>query len=188
MAKLSLQEQLIKAGLVNQAQARTVKTEKYKQTKQAHNTKDALADELKQQIQKKQAEQAAKDLELNRLKKQEEERKQRVAAIKQIIKQNALPLPDPLKTEDDKICAYRFTDNEKVKILYVSPEIQKQLSDGGLGIVKQGERYKVVATEIAKKIAELDNSRLIVLFEEPKTEQNQDDPYAIYKIPDDLMW
>ena len=188
MANLSLQEQLLKAGLVNEGQVRTAKTEKYKQTKQPRNTDNLSPDVLKQQVEKKRAEQANKDLELNRLQKLEEERKQLVSKIKQIIKQHNLPLPNPLTADEASICAYRFADNNKVKTLYVSPQIQRQLSEGQLGVVKQVESYKVVPVEIAQKIYLLDSSRLMVLNERSQTAQNQDDPYADYQVPDDLMW
>jgi uncharacterized protein YaiL (DUF2058 family) len=188
MANLSLQEQLLKAGLVKQGQARAVKTEKHKQVKQQRNTKDSPDNELKQQIQSKQALQAAKDLELNRIQQQQEESKQLAAKIKQIIKQNCLPLPSPLTAADDSICAYRFTDNDKVKTLYVSPEIQRQLAEGSLGIVKQVESYKVVPAEIARKINSLDSSRLMVLIDESITGIKEDDAYAGYQVPDDLIW
>jgi uncharacterized protein YaiL (DUF2058 family) len=43
MAKLSLQEQLLKSGLVGSGQARAVKSEKHKQVKQQQHNKAGLS-------------------------------------------------------------------------------------------------------------------------------------------------
>lgn len=190
MVKLTLQEQLLKAGLVSQGQARTTKSEKHKQAKQQRNSKNAPVDEVKQQVQAKLAEQAAKDRERNLLKKQEEDRKQLVGQIKQIIKQNRLPLPHPLKEiNDDSICGYHFTDGNKVKVLYVKRDMHKQITEGQLAIVILTERYAVVPVETALKIKELDSSFIKVLNDADKKEQDHnDDPYAGYEVPDDLIW
>ena len=58
---------------------------------------------------------------------------------------------------------------------------------GRLVIVCQGESVELVPRVIADKIAERDPS-LVVRVNKSSSEIDADDPYADYKIPDDLMW
>ncbi len=181
--KLSLQEQLLKSGLASSAQAKTVKTEKHKQAQLQRKNNIVVRDEAKELAQKARAEQLAKDLELNQQRQQQEQKKQLLAQIKQLIEQNKLPGDN----EDD--VAYRFTDDNKVKTLYVSETMRAQLSNGKLAIVKSGKKYEVVTAEIAKKIAERDVDSVLVNNESAAAKIEQtDDPYAGYEVPDDLMW
>jgi uncharacterized protein YaiL (DUF2058 family) len=54
-------------------------------------------------------------------------------------------------------------------------------------IVCQGGTTELVPRVIADKIAERDPG-LVVRVNKTKTEIDDDDPYAAYQIPDDLMW
>ncbi len=56
MAKLSLQEQLLKSGLVSAAKAKSVSADKRKQTQQQRKNKVEVIDEAKELAQKAQAE------------------------------------------------------------------------------------------------------------------------------------
>ncbi len=180
--KLSLQDQLLKSGLVSSAQAKSAKSDKRKQTQQQRKNKVTVVDETKELVQKAQAEKAERDRELNQLIKQQEEQKQLAAQIKQLIELNKQPKdPDGL--------AYHFNDNNKIKTLYVSEAMREQIIRGRLAIVKLGESYEVVSSEIAKKISLRDAASVIVHNETcvSATDTN-DDPYADYQVPDDLIW
>jgi len=181
MAKLSLQEQLLKSGLVSTAQARSVKADKRKQVQQQRKHKVEVVDEAKELAQKAQAEKAERDRELNQLRQQQEEQKQLAAQIKQMIDLNRLPL-----AEDGS--AYNFTDDNKVKRLYVSETMRDQIAEGRLAIVKLGQQYDVVPAEVAKKIQARDAASVIVFNESNKTADVVDDAYAAYQVPDDLIW
>jgi uncharacterized protein YaiL (DUF2058 family) len=179
--KLSLQEQLLKSGLVSTSQARTIKADKRKQTQQQRKNKVDVVDEAKDLAQKAQAEKAERDRELNQQRQQQEAQKQLAAQIKQIVDLNRLPL-----AEDGE--AYNFTDNNKIKRLYVSAAMRTQIADGRVAIVRNGQQYDIVSAEAAKKIQERD-AVCVVVFNEPcKTVEASDDPYATYQVPDDLIW
>lgn len=188
MAKLSLQEQLLKSGLVGSGHARSVKSEKHKQTKLQQHNKMLDGDDLKDQAQKARLQQAEKDRELNQRRKQEEDRKQLAAQAKQLIEQNRLPKDETLAYHFDDSLAYHFTDDNKVKALYVSKTMRDQISNGQLAIVKLGQQYEVVSAEVAEKIKARDASSVIVLNEPFHQETSQEDPYAKYQVPDDLTW
>lgn len=181
MAKLSLQEQLLKSGLVSAAQAKSVKSDKRKQTQQQRKNKVEVVDEAKEMAQKAQAEKIERDRELNQLRQQQEEQKQLAAQIKQLIELNRLP------TEPEGQ-AYNFTDDNKVKRLYVSKVMRDQIAEGRLAIVKLGTNYEVVPVDTAKKIQSRDAGCVIVLNEQNKAADAADDAYAEHQIPDDLIW
>ena len=63
--KLSLQDQLLKSGLVSTAQAKTAKSDKRKQTQQQRKNNITVVEEAKGLVQKAQAEKAERDRELN---------------------------------------------------------------------------------------------------------------------------
>ena len=179
--KLSLQEQLLKSGLVSSAQAKSAKSDKRKQTEQQRKNNIVVVDEAKELVKKAQAEKVERDRELNQLIKQQEEQKHLLAQVKQLIELNKQP-------KDADGVAYHFNDGNKVKTLYVS-EAREQIIRGRLAIVKLGASYEVVASEVAKKISLRDPASVIVHNEQgADTVDIKDDPYADYQIPDDLMW
>jgi uncharacterized protein YaiL (DUF2058 family) len=180
MAKLSLQQQLLQAGLVSAATAKTVKTEKRKQQKQQQHQSVEAVDAAKLQAQQTKAEQVAKDRLLNQQKQQEAEQKARAAEIKQWIAEHQYP-------QDPDGLAYHFTDGTTVKTMYVSETMRQQLSRGRLAIVKSDKVYAVVSLDIAEKIRAWQPQQ-VLCFNKAATETSGDDPYAAYVIPDDLMW
>ena len=141
-----------------------------------------MVDEAKELVQKAQAEKAERDRELNQLIKQQEEQKHLIAQVKQLIELNKQP-------KDADGLAYHFNDNNKIKTLYVSETMREQIIRGRLAIVKLGESYEVVSSEVAKKIS-LRDAASVIVHNEPiaSAVDNKDDPYADYQIPDDLMW
>ena len=85
---------------------------------------------------------------------------------------------------------FNFTDGKKVKKVYVNAMEHKQLSAGVLAIVKQGDQHEIVPRQVADKIAERDESRVIAqsVNEEVVLTQEEEDWYKDHEIPDDLMW
>ncbi|MGZ8181391.1 MAG: DUF2058 domain-containing protein [Methylobacter sp.] len=178
---LSQQEQLLKSGLVSAAQAKSVKSDKRKQTQQQRKNKVEVVDEAKELAQKAQAEKIERDRELNQLRRQQEEQKELAAQIKQIIELNRLP-------RDADGLAYNFTDDNKVKRLYVSAAMRDQIAEGRQAIVKFGQHYEVVSAEVAKKIQSRDAASVVVFNGQNTAADVVDDPYAAYQVPDDLIW
>lgn len=179
MAKLSLQEQLLKSGLVSNAQAKTIRSDKNKQQQQQQKNKVVVVDEAKLLAQQAQAAKLLKDRELNQLRKEEADQKAVMAQIKQLIEQNTV-------AQDPDGIAYHFNDAGKVKTIYVSERVREQLSAGKLAIVRHEKAYFCIAVAVMAKIKERDPQIFTLLNEVPETAV--DDPYAAYAIPDDLMW
>jgi uncharacterized protein YaiL (DUF2058 family) len=177
---ISLRDQLLKAGLVNEKQAKQAGKEKQKKQRleqKGHIEKD---ESQKLAAQQAMAEKAARDQELNRHQQEKAEQKARAAHIKQLIEVSRLP---KLTTED----YYNFVDDKKVKRLSVNKLMRDKLSSGSLAIVRHGGGYEVIPREAALKIQERDAQR-VVLLNTPTEAPDADDPYAAYQVPDDLMW
>lgn len=179
--KLSLQEQLLKSGLASSAQAKKVQADKRKQTKMQAKNNITIVDEAKELALKTQAEKAERDRELNLQRQQQEAQKALVAQVKQMIEQNRQP-QDPNGVE------YRFTDNNKVKTLYVTSSQREHIIKGRSAVVKFDGVYDVVSAETAKKIGERIADCVVVCFEAEAEVIKADDPYAAFAVPDDLIW
>lgn len=175
----SLQEQLLKAGLVNEKQVKQVKKDKRKSAKQQKHKKETV-DLSKQAVQQAQKEKAERDRRLNEERNQRAERRAVVAQIKQLIEENKV-------ARNDGDVPYNFVDDKKVKKLYVTEVQHQQLSSGQLAIVSFQKSYELVSLQAAKKIAERDAS-CVILAEKKNAIEEAEDEYADYKIPDDLMW
>jgi len=178
----SLFDQLKKSGLVDKNKAQKVKHSQYKNKKQK-SSKGAAAqvDEAKLLAQKAHAEKVERDRQLNQQLKEEAERKAVAAQIKQLIESNCVE-------ERDGDIAYNFTDANVVKRIHVSEQVHKHLTTGRLAIAKLGERYELVPMVVAEKIKQRDEQYIITPEHVDEPELDEDDPYADYKIPDDLMW
>lgn len=181
----SLQDQLLKAGLVDKNKANKAKKEKQKQTKNHRKMGGKTVNEAREAAQQEKARKLERDRELNRQKQAQSNQKALMAQIKQLIELNRI---DREGGEID----YSFVHNDKVKKISVQALLQKQLGSGRLAIVtfiKDGDdRYELVPAVIAEKIAQRDESSVVQMNQISETEIDEDDPYADYQIPDDLMW
>ena len=177
---LSLRDQLLKAGLVNEKQVKQAGKQQKKQQRLVHKGQAEKDDSQREAALKAQAEKQARDQELNRQQQEKAEQKARTAQIKQLIETSRLP---KLTTED----YYNFVDDKKVKRLSVNKLMRDKLSSGSLAIVRHGGGYEVIPREAALKIQERDPRRIVQLNTQTEA-PDADDPYAAYQIPDDLMW
>jgi len=84
--------------------------------------------------------------------------------------------------------SYHFTDNKVVKKIYISQSMHDDLSRGRLAVVKLDEVYELVAEPVAAKIRERNDSYVLVCNNRVEEVSDEDDPYADFQIPDDLMW
>lgn len=180
MAK-SLQEQLLKAGLVSTQQAKKAKTDKRKQSKLRNHQNALCVDENKQAVKQAQAEKAARDKLLNQQQQEQLAKKAAKAQIKQLIEANRL-------TEETDGDAYNFSDSGKLRTVYVTQTTREKICSGKLAIVKMNRKYYLVETIIAEKIAQINKIYVVLINAAQKQAIAADDPYANYQVPDDLIW
>ena len=177
---LSLRDQLLKGGLVNEKQAKQASKQQQKQQRLEKKGQVEKDNSQREAALKAQAEKQARDQELNRQQQEKAEQKARAAQVKQLIETSRLP---KLTTDD----YYNFVDDKKVKRISVNNLMRDKLSSGSLAIVRHGGGYEIIPRDAALKIQERDPRRVVLL--NTRTEEvDEDDPYAAYKVPDDLMW
>ena len=176
----SLQDQLLNTGLVDEKKLKQHKRAKRKQAKQ-QGKGPAPVDEIKLAAKQTRAQQAERDRELNQVLQQQAQQKAIAAQILQLIERHRID-----RGKGD--VAYQFADAGKIKKLYVNDLLQRQLAGGQIAIVRQGNAYQLIPATIAAKIAERDADAVLVLHQLDTEAVDEDDPYADYPIPDDLMW
>jgi len=185
----SLQEQLLKAGLTTKQKARQAnsaqrKTNKQKRSGVAHGA--SLQEQVQKDLAKTKAEKQAKDSVLNESKQKQLAEKEQVLRIKQILSHHQIK-----NVFGDN--EYNYTFINKIKKLSVDAVTHKALVNGRLALCGLQEGNEdityIVTSETAEKVATLDAS--IILVQNDKVADDvvdEDDPYADYQIPDDMMW
>lgn len=177
---VSLQDQLLKAGLIDQKKAKRVHQEKSQQKKQARREGTDSINESRQaalELQQKQREQAR---ELNAKRDAEARQKALQAQIRQLVQQHR-------QSRGGGDIVYNFTHGSKIERIYVSAAVQSQLAAGQLVIVRLPDGVELVPSVVADKIEERDPS-VVVRVKKLVSQPDEDDPYADYKIPDDFTW
>lgn len=177
---VSLREQLLKAGLVDQKKVKRVHQDKAQQKKVERRTGTQSVDESRLAALEAQQRNREVARELNAKRDEEARKKAIIAQIRQMVQQSR-------QSKGAGDIAYNFTFGTKIERIHVSAAVRSQLAAGQLVIVRLGEATELVPKVIADKIAERDPS-IVVRVNKPQARPDEDDPYADYKIPDDLMW
>ena len=173
-------DQFLKAGLVSKAQLDKAKKSRNKQQKQKQKQKIEVVDEAAVAARQAAADKVARDRELNRRQKEAAERRAIQAQVRQLVELNRL-------TRDDGEVGYNFQDGTAIRKVFVTQEIHEKLGRGLLAIARFDDGYEVIPSVVAEKIM-LREPSCIVSNEPTQQEHGEDDPYADYQVPDDLMW
>ena len=121
----------------------------------------------------------AKDRELNKQKNEVAAAAAVQAQIAQLISMNGV-------TERGDI-EFSYPEENLIKTISVTERQRGALVAGTLTIVKHRDRYHLVPRKTAEKIAERDNMAVLLCNDETGDQQYEDD-YADFQVPDDLMW
>jgi len=179
MTKLTLQEQLLKAGLVTSKKMDKVQRTAKKSRVQAREAREAVEENKKAQIER--------DRQLSEQHKQAVLAKEYKAQVKQLIEMNRIVVA---KGE----IGFNFTDNNLIKKIMVDKPVQTQLINGRLAIARlmaensDEPHYAIIPASVADKIAQRDSGSIVLNSALSQDAQEEDDPYADFKVPDDLMW
>ena len=181
----SLQDQLLKAGLTTKQKTRQANADKRKKNKQKRSgvQHDAsLQEQVKQELAKAKSEKQNKDNALNEMKKQQLADKEKTLRIKQILTHHQIK-----HTDGDN--EYNYTFASKIKKISLDDTTHKALINGRLSLCGLNDITYIVTRETAEKLAELDAKVVLVQNDKVVDDKiDEDDPYADYQIPDDLMW
>ncbi len=179
MKSISLQDQLLNAGLTTKSKANKVKIVKRKKTQQKQKNKIEPQNQAGFWAQKARAEQLEKDRLLNEKRQRKIERRETYAQIAQLVNANKL-------AKDDEGNAFNFSDKNKIKTIYIADDLRQKIVSGQAVVINLGKSYEVVLRDVADKVAERDPQRVIDLSE--KKSAAVDDEYADFAVPDDLVW
>ncbi|MFV5501355.1 DUF2058 domain-containing protein [Acinetobacter sp. 226] len=178
MVKNALQAQLLKAGLVDNKKAKKLS----KQAVHEKRTGDSSDAEIKAKIEQTKQEKLAKDQAIEREKKAALQEKELKAAIMQMINQHKI-------RDTDGEIAYQFIDDSKIKKVYLNQQIYNALVAGSLVIARENESYAFLPKALADRInAKMQGFIIVNNSEKNEETTDEEDPYADYVIPDDLMW
>ncbi|MDU4003742.1 DUF2058 domain-containing protein [Pluralibacter gergoviae] len=178
MTKLTLQEQMLKAGLVSSKKMAKVQRTAKKSRVQAREAREAVEENKKAQ--------AERDRQLSEQQKQAALAKEYKAQVKQLIEMNRIAI-------NRGAIDFNFTDGSVIKKIAVDKQTQTQLINGRLAIARlltaDGKSdYAIIPAVVAEKITQRDADSIVLHSALSEEVQDEDDPYADFKIPDDLMW
>jgi hypothetical protein len=180
----AFQEQLLKAGVVTKQQVKKAQSASSKQKKEQRSKKDIVVDENKLKVQQAAKEKMAQDKALNLRKEEQAKQKATSAEIDQLILSNCV------KRSNEAEIVYNFEHHKKVNRIYVDAELKQKIINGSLGIARIEGRYELIPKIIAEKIQQRNDKR-VVLFAQTEAEEkiiDENDPYAAFQVPDDLVW
>jgi uncharacterized protein YaiL (DUF2058 family) len=180
---LSLREQLLKAGLVTEKQAKQAERGTSEQRhRQAKGGKPAPPPPPTLAAQQAQAAKLLRDQELNRKQREKAERRARAAELRQLVEQLRVARPE----SDDY---FNFVDGGRIHRLAVTPELRARIVAGTLAIVRSDGHYDLVPADALERIRERDATAIVALPAETAAGNTaEDDPYKDFVVPDDLTW
>ncbi|CDL31289.1 Nucleoprotein/polynucleotide-associated enzyme [Enterobacter hormaechei] len=170
---------MLKAGLVSSKKMAKVQRTAKKSRVQAREAREAVEENKKAQLER--------DKQLSEQQKQAVLAKEFRAQVKQLIEMNRITVAKGNIT-------FNFTDGNLIKKIEVDKQTQTQLINGRLAIARlvinaKGDcDYAIIPAVVADKIAQRDADSIVLNSALSQEEQDEDDPYADFKIPDDLMW
>ena len=176
-----LQEQLLKAGLVKKSKLAEVARE---QNKARHGKGPAAPNEIQREAERVRAEKAERDRAIEAERKAQARAAELRAQARQIIEDREVPRTGEVE--------YRFTAHGAIRTVLVNDDLRRKLSSGALVIVQLDDRYELLPRVAADKVRERD-AGMIVLDHGQGTDTvaatTEDDAYyALFQVPDDLMW
>ena len=180
----SFQDQLLALGLVDKKKAKETKKQQH-QTKKKNakvGRNKQVVDENALLAQKAEEKKKARARKLNQARDAKLKKREETAKIKQFVEQNRIE-------KDEKGVAYRFSVFGKIHRIFVPKDVADRLSDGRLGIVVLADHFEVLPRSVVEKITAINNQVVVILNDRSGDDTDDpDDPYAEYKVPDDLVW
>ncbi|MBE5315820.1 MAG: DUF2058 domain-containing protein [Xanthomonadales bacterium] len=183
MARNPLQEQLLKAGLVNKNKLDQV----VRQQQKARAGKGAPASSEEADAvdaERLRLERAERDRAIESQRRSEREAAERAAQVRQIIEAHRV------KNGDDG--DYRFEHAGLIRSLRIGAAQRPLLGRGALVIASLGESYALVARDIGERLRGIDPGVICVDHaqspHQPPESGSDEEFYSRFQVPDDLVW
>ena len=177
----SLQDQLLKAGLISKGKAKLDKQNNRKKKRRQRQQGGASDNAVAASVQAKRKAQQERDKALNREREQAKARKALRVQMRQLLRSNRV---NDKKAEE----RYNFAIGERLKSIYVTREQRQSLMQGKLAVIVFGDSSYLVPLAVVDKARALDAEVKVHINQPEEQAAADDDPYADYKVPDDLMW
>ena len=174
---MSLRDQLLQAGLVNEKQTKEAERQlrqQQRERQQLPKEKRATASEAQLAAQRAQLAKTARDQALSRQQREQADKRARHAQIEQLIQQNCLPRPQT----DER---YNFVDGNRIRSIPADHSVRERLGRGEIAIVRRDGGYELVPAETAARIRERDE-QAVIGFSVTNEAATSDG------VPDDLLW
>ena len=156
---LSIQEQLLKAGIVDKKKVKQVEHEKRVQKKKKKKAGHSSTDNDKLRLQQQQAEQAKKDFELNAERNLLAQKRADMAAATQLIDANQLTLE-----EGDVV--YQYVEERQIRKIWVTPAVAEKLATGRAGLAVGSKGVALISADVVAKVLAR-NEDLILVYNDP---------------------
>lgn len=188
-----LQDQLLKSGLAKKSKLAQVVREQTKQrqgksTGPAPESGDAPSDARQIQAQRVERDRALAAQTNARARSKEIE-----AQVRQIVQAHRIVPVGEIE--------YRFSDRGKFHVFPVSPLIRSQLASGAAVIVRHADGYEILPRPAARMVRQRMPEAIVVDNRAPgelavdngtpgaqSGKDSDDDFYARFQVPDDLIW
>ncbi len=173
----SLQEQLLKAGLVTEEQARKSRQTKRKDRKRGKPRDDAA----QRAATKRRQEHSERDRDLNAKLEAERKEKELRRQIRDLVLEASL-------NDESADVPYNVLHGTKVRRIHVTGAQRDALIAGTLAVATAKGRHHVIPAELAERIAAMLPEYYVHRAVPVGEDAAADDPYAEYRVPDDLRW
>ncbi len=173
---MSLQDQLLKAGLVSQEKAKKQAAEARKNAHRAKKDKAFAEQEAARKNQKQERLEAEmqqkreRDRQLNLAQEAAKKRREQAARAYQLIESHRL------NEKGAEICYNFLYDDRRIRYVKVTPQQQRGLAMGQIGIARNDldeYDFPLIPRDTALKVQEIDATRLLLLHEESDYLQEQ---------------
>lgn len=178
----SLKDQLRQSGLVSAHDARKAGSEQRKKKRKqnaGHGDEDAAR---RAALQRQLADKAEHDRQLNAERQRQADARAVQAQVRQLIEMNRLD------RGRDADVAYHFEVDGRIQQMYLSAALHAAVVAGQVAVVRGEDGQVLLPRAAAEKIRQREAGRILVLNDTPAGSSEDDDPYAEFKVPDDLMW
>ena len=178
----SLQDQLLKSGLISKQKSKQANTDKRRKAKQKKKKGTVEISDLQIAINAQKDQLKKQDLDRNQATQNDLHARSEHGKLIQMIAQHC-------EKEYQGDIEYHFTFDGKVERIAINSETQLRLTNGQLAICVLNEAFYLINKEAAEKLISIDESVLVSLHEKVDTSAvEEDDPYAEFAVPDDLIW
>jgi len=175
----SLQDQLLKAGLVSRNQLQDSRQQAKRKRKRSGGK--PAPEPVVSAADKRRIEQQKKDKRLNAEREKQRKNQELRLRIRELV------LSSSLNVATAELC-YNLVRDGRIRRVYVTEQQRQQLSNGQLAVTIAKGRNHIVALDVVEKIRALMPGYFVYLSTEVATVEETEGDYAQFKIPDDLMW